>query len=130
MKSTPEALMRSRYSAFVAKDSEYLLSSWHPSTRPQALDLSTDTTQWCGLTVLASTRSGNTGTVHFKAVFKEQAGAAQVGFYVLEERSNFVFEDEQWFYLDGDSAVAALKPQRNDSCLCGSGKKFKKCCGL
>ena len=50
-------------------------------------------------------------------------------FAVLEERSRFVRENDHWFYLDGEHSVTPLKPGRNDPCLCGSGRKFKKCCG-
>ena len=49
--ATPEALMRSRYSAYVLKLATYLLATWHPSTRPSELDLAADGSKWLGLEV-------------------------------------------------------------------------------
>lgn len=126
--ASPEALMRSRYSAFVLKDSAYVLKSWHLSTRPKELDLTADDLtpaeqHWCGLTVLSSAQEQHKGTVHFEALFKEQAG-----FFRLQEHSNFLFEQGHWLYVDGDCEVIPLRPKRNDLCPCGSAKKFKKCC--
>ncbi|EOX3103618.1 SEC-C metal-binding domain-containing protein, partial [Vibrio cholerae] len=46
----------------------------------------------------------------------------------LEERSRFLKENNCWFYIDGEFP-AAIKQGRNDPCACGSGKKYKKCCG-
>lgn len=92
---TPEALMRSRYSAFVRGLTSYLRDSWHHSTRPPDLTL-TDNPQWLKLEVLAATVDGHTGTVHFKAHYQE---GGVLG--VLEERSNFVHERGRWYYVDG-----------------------------
>ncbi|ASK36625.1 zinc chelation protein SecC [Alcanivorax sp. N3-2A] len=120
--ATPEALMRSRYSAFVLNHGDYLIASWHPDTRPASLNLD-DGGQWLALEVLESDESGESGRVHFRATCKEGNG-----FAVLEERSRFVREHDRWFYLDGEHTVTPLKPGRNDPCPCGSGRKFKKCC--
>ncbi|UWN49666.1 hypothetical protein ASALC70_01880 [Alcanivorax sp. ALC70] len=81
-----------------------------------------DGDDWLGLTVLSS--DADRGQVHFRALRRRGKG-----FSVLEESSRFVREDGHWFYLDGDSTVSNLKPGRNEPCPCGSGKKFKKCCG-
>ena len=62
--------------------------------------------------------------MHFRATHRDGDG-----FAVLEERSRFVRENGHWFYLDGEHTVTPLKPGRNDPCPCGSGRKFKKCCG-
>ncbi|ROO23084.1 YchJ family protein [Salinisphaera orenii] len=118
----PEALMRARYSAYALGDAAYVQSSWHPDTRPATLDLPSGD-HWLGLAVLDSGEDGDTGRVHFRATCRDDGD-----FAVLEERSRFVREQGQWFYVDGDHAVTALKPGRNDPCPCGSGRKFKKCC--
>ena len=121
---TPEALMRSRFSAFVLERDDYLLETWHPDTRPASLP-DDDTTRWVRLEVLESGASGEQGHVHFRATFREGRRWA-----VLEEASRFVREDGRWYYLDGRPGVTRLKPGRNDRCLCGSGRKFKACCGM
>lgn len=120
---TPEALMRSRFSAFVQNRAEYLITTWHSSTRPQDLDLA-GSPDWVGLSVLASDASGDQGRVHFKAYYR--AGSQ---WRCLEERSTFVRESGRWFYVSGKTRDGTVKPGRNDSCLCGSGRKFKRCCG-
>ena len=121
--SSPEALMRSRYSAFVRDDADYVRTSWHPDTRPAELTLEGGD-QWLGLEIVDAKQDGDKGQVHFRATHRDGDG-----FAVLEERSRFVREDGHWFYLDGKHTVTPLKPGRNDSCPCGSGRKFKKCCG-
>ncbi len=120
---TPEALMRSRFSGFVRKQTEYLLATWHPSTRPKHLDFA-DSPEWESLSVLASDARGDDGYVHFKAYYRS---GEQWCF--LEERSVFVRESGRWFYVNGDTRDGTAKPGRNDRCLCGSGRKFKRCCG-
>lgn len=119
---SPEALMRSRYSGFVLGLSDYLRQSWHPTTRPAHLDL-TDSPDWVALQVLSSGQQGDSGNVHFRAIYR-----AGDGFGYLEEASSFVREDDHWFYVSGETSEGALKPGRNDPCPCGSGRKFKTCC--
>ncbi|HBK2505915.1 TPA: SEC-C domain-containing protein [Escherichia coli] len=100
----PEHLMRSRYCAFVMQDADYLIKTWHPSCGAAALRAELMAgfahTEWLGFT-----EGGKTGAII--------------------ERSRFLKENGQWYYIDG------TRPQfgRNDPCPCGSGKKFKKCCG-
>ena len=83
--------MRSRYSAFVSGDADYLLATWHPTTRPAGLDLS-DGPAWQGLEVLAATGGllDPTGSVRFRASY--DGG-------VLEETSRFVRDGGRWSYL-------------------------------
>lgn len=119
---TPEALMRSRYCAFVKKLPNYLLDTWHPSTRPKQLDL-TDSPDWVSLEVLQSDEQGDKGHVHFRAVYR-----ADNGWGYLEEHSSFVREAGGWYYVQGETRDGAFKPGRNDPCPCGSGRKFKQCC--
>lgn len=121
---TPEALMRSRYSAFALRLTDYLLSTWHPSTRPSHL-AADEATAWKRLEILAADEAGDQGRVHFRATFREGRHWS-----VLEENSRFVREAGRWTYLDGDPAVRRLKPGRNAPSPCGSGRKLKACCGL
>ena len=122
----PVQLMRSRYSAFVMKDADYLIKTWHSSCGVAQLrdDIIAGFahTEWLGLTVFdhALTTDGRTGYVSFVARYSEQGRAG-----AIIERSRFIKENGQWYYIDG------TRPQfgRNDPCPCGSGKKFKKCCG-
>lgn len=91
-------LMRSRYTAFVLDDLDYLMATWHPSTRPINLDPNPPGLSWLGLDVRAHTRiDENHATVAFVARSK-QAGRAQR----LREVSRFVREDGVWRYLDGE----------------------------
>lgn len=118
----PEQLMRSRFSAFVLGLTDYLSKSWHASTRPADLSLSPDD-QWVKLDIVKNTDK----QVHFQAYFKD--AESESGYSVLDETSDFIFEDGHWFYVAGETNMYPVKLQRNDVCLCGSGKKFKKCCG-
>ncbi|NRA24911.1 MAG: SEC-C domain-containing protein, partial [Oleispira sp.] len=117
-----EALMRSRFSAFALQLNDYLLSSWHPATRPTQLDLAVDT-QWKRLHIISANNDTQQGSVHFKAYYQEQDT-----WHLLEETSKFLFENGHWFYHSGNYQPQILKPSRNDTCPCGSNKKFKKCC--
>lgn len=92
-----EALMRSRYSAFVLGLSEYLLQTWHPDTRPAELILESGR-RWLGLTLRGSTTSGNDqASVEFVARSRLGGQPAQR----LHERSRFLRIDGRWLYLDG-----------------------------
>ncbi len=119
---TPEALMRSRFTAFVQKLEDYLRASWHISTRPTALNLG-DSPDWVSLRILDSAETGDTGQVHFQAIYRLDSGWGY-----LHENSDFVREDGRWYYLQGQPHEGVLKPGRNEPCPCGSGKKFKACC--
>ncbi|MBL0456683.1 YchJ family protein [Aeromonas enteropelogenes] len=125
---TPEQLMRSRYSAFVLGLGEYLVHSWHPDylNGLTATELSQTDTRWDGLEILASQGGPDDETemVEFKAWFLE--GDER---YCLHERSRFVRYQGRWVYTDGEQDPAQPRVGRNDPCPCGSGKKFKKCCG-
>lgn len=98
--TTAKQLMRSRYSAYVLKDSDYLLKTWHPEYRPQSLHLEQDKSQWIALTIKATHLGGNNdlqGMVHFIARYKINGKA-----YKLEEKSHFEKLNDHWFYLSGD----------------------------
>jgi SEC-C motif-containing protein len=96
--ATAEALMRSRYSAYVRGDSEYLLATWHASTQPLELDLDAGT-RWLGLEVKHHALTGDdTAIVEFVARYK-MGGAPAVR---LHELSRFVREHGRWYYVDGE----------------------------
>ncbi len=93
-----QALMRSRYSAYVLQLEEYLLATWHVSTRPESLGLAEDNNKWLGLQIKSHARQDEThATVAFVARYKI-AGRA----YRLHELSRFVLEAGRWYYVDGD----------------------------
>ncbi|MEU1705851.1 YchJ family protein [Streptomyces sp. NPDC005706] len=92
---TAEALMRSRYSAFVRGDAAYLLRTWHPRTRPERLELD-PRTRWTGLEILETGEGSafhRAGTVTFRASYRGGS---------LHERSRFERVDGAWVYVDGD----------------------------
>jgi len=92
-----EALMRSRYSAYVLKLEDYLLATWHPDTRPSELDIAADDTKWLGLEVKKHEVQDEThATVDFVARYRI-AGKG----HRLHELSRFVKVDGRWFYRDG-----------------------------
>ena len=95
-----EALMRSRYSAYVLKREEYLLASWHPSTRPDHLKLAAQqpAPSWLGLSVRRHESSGDQAVVEFVARLRYGGGRAQR----LHEISRFVRDAGRWYYLDGE----------------------------
>ncbi|MFT7003881.1 MAG: SEC-C motif-containing protein [Sulfurimonas sp.] len=114
--STPKELMRSRYDAFVRSDWNYLAET---SINQSIEDLSNMvTTQWLKLEVLEAYEN----IVEFKAYYKE---GNEIN--VLHEKSTFIEVNGIWKYVDGE--LYNTKIHRNESCPCGSAKKFKKCCG-
>ena len=92
-----EALMRSRYSAFVLERADYLLATWHASTRPTTLDFALGA-KWLGLDVRSHRLlDADHAEVEFVARCREAGRATR-----LHERSRFVRESGRWFYVDGD----------------------------
>lgn len=97
---TAVALMRSRYSAYVMHNEDYLLTSWHPSTRPAQLNLQTTSPQWIGLKIVHcehGTEHDSQGMVEFIARYKVNGKAHR-----LHEQSRFVREAGRWYYLEGE----------------------------
>jgi len=96
---TAEALMRSRYTAYTLLREDYLLATWHPTTRPASLNLAEDAkTKWLGLEVKRhESQDSEHAIVEFVARYKVNGRA-----YRLHEVSRFVRENGRWFYLDGD----------------------------
>lgn len=94
-----QALMRSRYTAFVLERADYLLATWHPSQRPPDIAFEPGV-KWLGLEVRSHRPTGvATAEVEFVARQKPAQGAA----VRLHERSRFVREQDQWLYIDGDA---------------------------
>ncbi len=94
--------MRSRYSAFVESDTAYLLATWHPTTRPTALDLP-EGRRWAGLSIIdvvGGTPFHKDGVVEFEARYV-QDGRAET----LHERSRFARHENRWCYVDAEFAL-------------------------
>ena len=99
--AAPDALtlMRSRYSAYVLGDEDYLLASWHPDTRPApgTLELN-DGTRWLQLKILGhGEETPERAWVEFSAAFKQGGASAQR----LHEHSLFLKQNGRWFYHSG-----------------------------
>jgi SEC-C motif-containing protein len=96
---TGEALMRSRYTAYALQREDYLLATWHPSTRPVSLGLAQEMpAKWIGLEVKRHKQQDvDHAIVEFVARYKVNGRAHQ-----LHEVSRFVREQGKWFYVDGD----------------------------
>ena len=96
---TAEALMRSRYTAFVLRDAAYLLATWATSTRPENLSTSA-TTIWKRLLIQDTVAGGPEearGEVAFTAAYTDGGGRGR-----QQERSRFERADGRWVYVDGD----------------------------
>ena len=101
---TAKALMRSRYTAYTLGREEYLLATWHRSTRPDSLGLAiAPRSQWLGLEVRRHEQRGaDHAAVEFVARYKVGGGRA----HRLHEISQFVCEAGRWFYVNGNIAIA------------------------
>ena len=96
--SDAQSLMRSRYSAYVLGLADYLLATWHSSTRPSSMEPDPPGLKWLGLEVKRSAaQDADHATVEFVARSKLGGRAHR-----LHEVSRFVREDGRWFYVDGD----------------------------
>ena len=131
--------MRSRYTAYARNALPYLEKTQVPRKRSvgnlrKTAVWNADVT-WTGLRILATQAGGpedTTGLVEFVATYAKAGEACE-----LHERSRFKKQGGRWFYLDGrpggevaeTQPVVAPKIGRNDPCPCGSGKKYKRCCG-
>lgn len=130
--TTAVSLMRSRFTAYVMQNEDYLLETWDAAKRPEKIDFSKEQAQWTKLEILNLKKGGdkdNKGIVEFKAYYILENEE-----YVMNEISRFKKSAGQWQYLDGlVKSVGKVKQQsnlgKNAPCSCGSGKKFKRCCG-
>lgn len=134
---TAEQLMRSRYSAYVKKRIEYLKTSLHPDYRHDFDEKNTrhwaESSQWHGIEIVGKKDGGpedDEGQVEFVVSFTQNGKRM-----THHELGNFTKVDGVWYFETGEAVspkpVVREGPKigRNDPCPCGSGLKFKKCCG-
>lgn len=139
---TAEELMRARYSAYATKNIDFVITSTLPASRSssdfEAMRAWAEQAEWSGLEVVSTNKGqgeDNQGEVEFIARYKLSGVSHQ-----HHEKSLFIKKDDSWFFKDGTvlysgpsekptPVVNATKTGRNDPCSCGSGRKFKKCCG-
>ncbi|WP_101927153.1 MULTISPECIES: YchJ family protein [Luteimonas] len=96
-----EALMRSRYSAYVRRDADYLRATWDPTTRPATLDFDGPQPVWLGLDVRSHQDTGDDrAEVAFVARYRVGGGSV----VRLREHSRFRHDGGRWWYVDGDVA--------------------------
>jgi SEC-C motif-containing protein len=132
--ATPEQLMRSRYSAYVKAGVDYLYGTTHPAHRTgydhEGTRKWAESAQWLGLEILRSEEApaDGVGQVEFVARYMEN-GQQQTH----HELGQFRREDGAWYFTEGKMVrpqpVRVAKIGRNEPCPCGSGAKYKKCCG-
>lgn len=124
---TALALMRSRYTAYVLGEKAYLLATWYPGSCPDDLEFGDPAPQWLGLRIHSS-RDGNAGDeegyVDFSATYLLDGSC-----WTLRENSRFLRQAGRWYYRNGESRTVRTTIHRNTPCPCGSGRKFKRCCG-
>lgn len=134
---TAEALMRARYTSYVTGDVNFLKTSAVKEIRDQfdeeASKIWSRTAKWHGLEIVRTEKGGSEddrGVVEFRALY-----TANGEFCNHHELATFVREQDGWKFEDGElvgeTPIVREEPKvgRNDPCPCGSGKKYKKCCG-
>jgi len=133
--SSAEALMRSRYTAYVLGEFDYIERTCDPETAEEfnRMDIERchSDIKWTGLSVreVKGGKEGDTeGTVDFSFSYqyKGQNNAQR-------EIASFRRAGDRWFYVDSEinpkeKPVTVVHTGRNEPCPCGSGKKYKKCC--
>ena len=134
---SPEALMRARYSAFAHQEMPYLLETLHPGQRSdydeEGAAKWASESDWTGLEILdvkGEPATDNSGTVEFRASYRRNGKKLE-----HHELAEFRKSSGIWYFFDGKMVSAGQyrretpKVGRNDPCPCGSGRKYKKCCG-
>jgi SEC-C motif domain protein len=137
---TAEATMRARYTAFTRGDVDFILSSHHSETRDEVdrdeIERWSTSSEWLGLTIEDTEDGGasdDEGTVTFVARYRIDGHV-----HNHRERAYFTRDESAWAFHSVLSEVdepelipvqPAATVGRNDPCTCGSGKKYKKCCG-
>jgi SEC-C motif-containing protein len=135
--ATAEQLMRARYTAYTQVEMDFLESSLHPDSRegsdPEGARDWAENSEWHGLTIVDVQDGGEddeTGRVEFIASYEYEGEDQQ-----YHEVAEFARADGAWHFVEGRPAVKKPvvreepKVGRNDPCPCGSGKKYKRCCG-
>jgi SEC-C motif-containing protein len=91
--------MRSRYSAYILLLEDYVLATWHSSTRPASLGLAdAEAMRWLGLEIRSKQETTYNARVEFIARYRIGSGPVQQ----QHEISRFVRERDRWYYLDGE----------------------------
>jgi SEC-C motif-containing protein len=133
---TAEQLMRARYSAYVGVNTDFLLASTHPDHR-QGYDHEgtrtwAESAGWQGLEIVDCRKGGKedaVGEVEFIARYREKGAERE-----HHESARFRKKNGAWFFTEGTMVkpkpIVSGKIGRNEPCPCGSGAKFKKCCGI
>lgn len=132
---TAEQLMRARYSAYVGVQTDFIFNSTHPDHRKgydhEGTKEWAENSEWLGLEIVETRQGGiddDTAEVEFIASFREKGISRS-----HHECAQFKRDKGRWFFTDGTLVkprpVSVSKIGRNDPCTCGSGKKYKKCCG-
>ena len=130
---TPKALLEARYKAYTKGDVDFILQSIHPESRKKQkredIEEWSKNANWLGLEVEDTKEEGDVGFVTFTCRY-EQDGQD----IVHKETAEFRKHEEKWYYYDSTFPSRTVhrdepKVGRNDPCPCGSGKKYKKCCG-
>lgn len=133
--ATAEELMRARYSAHEKVEVDFLYASTHPDYRANYDHKGTRTwaekSEWLGLEIIGTTNGGtldDSGNVEFIARFRDKGIIRS-----HHEKGQFTRMDDCWLFTEGvmvkSPPLSVTKIGRNDPCHCGSGKKYKKCCG-
>lgn len=135
--ATAEALMRARYTAYEKKAIDFIMDTHHPEGREELSREATEewakSSEWMGLEIIdciAGGESDQKGSVEFSARYRGEDRAI----VNHHEISTFEKVDGRWFFKDAQMVNNPQKREspkvgRNDPCPCGSGKKYKKCCG-
>ena len=133
---TAESLMRARYSAYVKHEIDFIVDS---CTKEEKEEIDIEETRawaeestWHGLKILVCEKGGENdkeGVVDFQASYTRKGMKD-----LHKERANFKKVDGEWLYENGSLIPTTMfregpKVGRNDPCPCGSGLKYKKCCG-
>ncbi len=132
---TAEQLMRARYSAYTKIEMDFIYESIHPEHRqdydPAGTKTWAESSEWIGLDIVDTVRgleNDSNGEVEFIARFKQDGTLHE-----HHENALFKKKDGLWFFTDGamvkPKPIVVNKIGRNEPCPCGSGKKYKKCCG-
>lgn len=123
---TAEQLMRSRYTAFFLANADYIVQTTVPAQQPLldvvAIQTWGETTEWAGLEIVQHQQqiSKIHSQVEFNAFFRTETSIE-----THHEKSLFVRINGRWYFADPTVPL----PSQKQPCICGSGKKFKHCCG-
>lgn len=133
--TTAVELMKARYSAYVGAQMDFVFETTHPDHRQNYDHEGTkewaESSEWLGLEIIETKKGGvndESGEVEFIARFNEKGVPRE-----HHENAEFKKDSGRWYFSEGtmvkSKPVTVIKIGRNDPCTCGSGLKYKKCCG-